>query len=283
MARNNVEAFRRGLEAGNRGDVETLLEELDPGVEWHSALHALIGGGQTVFRGHDGVRRMIRDLNDAFTDFNVDITEIRDLGDGLLAIGRTRARGKASGAATETPIAYVTKIKNGKTVSIRGYLEPEEALEAAGLRDSSTAMTSRTIDLVRLNYEVINSIGRTGATFVDPEDFAPDLWAQLAPALELHERSDLPDAKVYRGRQAAKEFWRKTQELFSEIRWEPMTFDDLGRVVVVELRVVALGRGSNVPIEADETDVFWFRDGAITRIQAFPTKAEALEALQADG
>src|SRR3954451_25280618 len=47
----NVEAFKRGLEARNRGDVETLLAVLDPEVEWHSALYALLGGEQTVFRG----------------------------------------------------------------------------------------------------------------------------------------------------------------------------------------------------------------------------------------
>jgi len=28
----------------------------------------------------------------------------------------------------------------------------------------------------------------------------------------------------------------------------------------------------------DETDVFWFRDGMIVRLQGFRTKAEALEA-----
>jgi hypothetical protein len=33
-----------------------------------------------------------------------------------------------------------------------------------------------------------------------------------------------------------------------------------------------------VRIETDETDVFWFRDGLITRLQGFPTKEEALEA-----
>ena len=43
MSQENVEAFRHGLEAGNRGDVETLLEVLDPELEWHSALHALLG------------------------------------------------------------------------------------------------------------------------------------------------------------------------------------------------------------------------------------------------
>ena len=30
MSQENVEAFKRGLEAGNRGDVEKLLDELDP-------------------------------------------------------------------------------------------------------------------------------------------------------------------------------------------------------------------------------------------------------------
>lgn len=135
MSQENVEAFKRGLEAGNRGDIETLLEELDPEVEWHSALHALLGGEQTVFRGHDGVRKMIRDLNETFSEIHLDITEIRDLGDRLVAIGRYRARGTASGAETETPLALVTEIKNGKTISLRAYFDPEEALEAAGQRD----------------------------------------------------------------------------------------------------------------------------------------------------
>jgi ketosteroid isomerase-like protein len=135
MSKENVEAFKRGLEAGNRGDVETLLEELDPEVEWHSALHALLGGEATVFRGHDGVREMLRDLNEAFGEIRIEISEIRDLGDRLVAIGRNRAVGKASGTETDTPFALVTEIKNGKTISVRGYLDPAEALEAAGLRE----------------------------------------------------------------------------------------------------------------------------------------------------
>jgi ketosteroid isomerase-like protein len=139
-------------------------------------------------------------------------------------------------------------------------------------------MSEGNIDLVRRTYEVINSIGRTGAEFVDPEDVAPDLWARLSPEFELHERPDLPDAKTYRGRDESKRFWRKTQELFAELRWEPREFIDLGHAVLVETRIAALGRGSDVRVQAEETDVFWFRDGAIVRLQGFPTKAEALEA-----
>jgi ketosteroid isomerase-like protein len=135
MSQENVEAFKRGLEAGNRGDVETLLEELDPEVEWHSALHALMGGEQTVFRGHDGVREVIRDINETFGEFHIEISEVRDLGDRLVAIGHIRARGKESGAETETPYALVTEIKNGKTTAVRAYLDPKQALEAAGLKE----------------------------------------------------------------------------------------------------------------------------------------------------
>src|SRR5437879_3195867 len=113
-------------------------------------------------------------------------------------------------------------------------------------------MSEANIALVRRNYAVINSIGRTGAEFIDPEEVAPDLWARLAPDFELPERSTLPDAKAYRGRDEAKEFWRKTQELFAELHWEPQEFIDLGHAIVVETRIVALGRGSDVRIEADE-------------------------------
>jgi ketosteroid isomerase-like protein len=113
MSKENVEAFKRGLEAGNRGDIDGLLDELHPEIEWHSALHG--------------------DLYETFAEVHIEMSEFGDLGDGLVALGSTRTRGKASGAETETPLALVTEIRNGKTISIRAYLSREEALEAVGL------------------------------------------------------------------------------------------------------------------------------------------------------
>ena len=140
-------------------------------------------------------------------------------------------------------------------------------------------MSEENIALVRRMYEVINATDRTGDAFVDPEDVAPDLWVRLAADFEMHGRPDIPDSMVYRGRESAKEFFRMLQEVWAELRWEPLEFTDLGDAIVVEVRISALGRGSEVPIEADETDVFWFRDGELVRLQGFPTKADALEAI----
>jgi ketosteroid isomerase-like protein len=55
------------------------------------------------------------------------------VGDKLVTIGVLRTRGKQSGAATESPLATVVEFKDGKGVRIRTYLDPNEALEAAGL------------------------------------------------------------------------------------------------------------------------------------------------------
>jgi ketosteroid isomerase-like protein len=164
----------------------------------------------------------------------------------------------------------------GGPVSFYGSSGPPE-------RDTAWAMSKENVEIVRRNYEVINSIGRTGEEFVDPEIFAPDLWARLAPEFELHERPDLPDAKVYRGREASKEFWRKTQQLFAQIRWEPVEIVDLDHVIVATTKITLIGRGSEVPLEADETDLFWFREGVIVRVQGFATMTEALAAAGAAG
>ncbi len=48
--------------------------------------------------------------------------------------------------------------------------------------------------------------------------------------------------------------------------------------MAVDTRIVGIGRGSDVRIEAEETDIWWFREGAIVLMEGFPTKDEALEA-----
>ena len=96
----------------------------------------LLGGEATVYRGHEGYREFVRDPYDSvFIELHVEYSEVRHLGDRVLAIGHLRARGKESGAETESPIGYVVEFKNGKAVWVREYLDPKEALEAAGLSE----------------------------------------------------------------------------------------------------------------------------------------------------
>ena len=135
MSQENVDAFKRGTEAYNRRDVDALLQELEPEVEWRSALLIPFGGEATVSRGHDGVRNVLGEIYEALAEIHLDYSEIRDLGDRIVGIGRIRTRGKHSGAVTEMAFGTVTDMKNGRAVRISTYLDPQEALEAAGLRE----------------------------------------------------------------------------------------------------------------------------------------------------
>jgi ketosteroid isomerase-like protein len=135
MSQENVEAFKRFADANNRRDVEAMLEELDADVEWQSAILGSLGGEATVHRGHAGVRDMLRDLYEAFSEFQVEFSDIRDLGDQVVAIGRWITRGEESGVEITPPLASVVEFENGKAIRVRSFLDPKEALAAVGLRE----------------------------------------------------------------------------------------------------------------------------------------------------
>ncbi len=135
MSKENIEVFKRTVDAINRRDVESVLPELDPDVEWHSAILMGLGGKRTVYRGHEGIREFLRDLSETLSDLQAEYSEVRDLGDRIVGIGHIRTRGTASGAETESPIGSVVDLKNGKGIRVRTFLDHEEALEAAGLAE----------------------------------------------------------------------------------------------------------------------------------------------------
>ena len=111
MSQENVEVYKRAVDANNRRDLDALLDEFDPDVEWHSAL---VGMGTQVYRGKEGVREMFRDLDENFTGMVVEFPEVRDLGDRVLALGRLRARAtraasRPRGRSTSSPTSRTAR------------------------------------------------------------------------------------------------------------------------------------------------------------------------------
>jgi ketosteroid isomerase-like protein len=124
----------RGIRSYKRCDIETLLDWLDAEVEWRLVLPVVLGGQTTMYRGHEGVREMLRDLDEVFAERHIDFSEIHEAGDHLIATGLLRTRGKSSEALIESPFGWVSELKDGKIIQIRTYLDPNEALEPFGLR-----------------------------------------------------------------------------------------------------------------------------------------------------
>ena len=75
-------------------------------------------------------------MDEAFAEVELDYTEIRDLGDRVLATDSFRTRGGQSDALTESPVAALVDLDAAsKGTRVLTYLDPREALEAAGLSE----------------------------------------------------------------------------------------------------------------------------------------------------
>jgi ketosteroid isomerase-like protein len=133
MSQENVETTRAGLDAWSRRDVEALIELLHPEVEWHPALQKLVGGEAVVYRGHDGVRELMRDTDDVASDLDVVVSETYDLGERVAAVAHLAMRGRESRLEIESPVGLVVDFRDDKMICVRTYLGHTEALEAAGL------------------------------------------------------------------------------------------------------------------------------------------------------
>jgi ketosteroid isomerase-like protein len=135
MSDENVEAFRRAVEAYNRRDIDAFLDAFDPKAESHPLLLTMFGQEATVYRGHEGMRQFVRDVDEVLPEMQVGGLEIRDLGERIVASGRLHARGRASGVEIEAPISWLVEFESGRVTRVSEYLDFADALEAAGLRE----------------------------------------------------------------------------------------------------------------------------------------------------
>jgi ketosteroid isomerase-like protein len=138
MSRENVAAAERIYEARNRGDVDAVLAECHPDVEWQPHLATL--GGQPI-RGHDGVRAYMASLQQDWEHFRHEPKRFFDAGDTVVAFLDTFARGRGSGVDVLVPVAHVLTFERGKCLGYVSYHDRAEALRVAGL-DQSPGQTA---------------------------------------------------------------------------------------------------------------------------------------------
>jgi ketosteroid isomerase-like protein len=60
-------------------------------------------------------------------------TELMDLGDRVLALGRVEARGHEGGVDLDYPCGWLHTLRNGKLIAAEGFIDHAEARRAAGL------------------------------------------------------------------------------------------------------------------------------------------------------
>jgi ketosteroid isomerase-like protein len=86
-----------------------------------------------TYEGPEGTREFLTDWVGAWEDWRLEVRELIDAGDDVVAILHQSGRSKTTGLEVDMDFAQVWTIKDGKQTRMRMYADPDEALRAVGL------------------------------------------------------------------------------------------------------------------------------------------------------
>jgi ketosteroid isomerase-like protein len=121
-----IEAFKQGRPVGDMSLIDPAVVFEDTDLPDHA--------GET-YHGYAGIARATEQWVEAFESVDLELERIEGSGDRLVSIHRLRMKGRHTGIEFESGLAYVWTFREGRVVHIQGFLDPAEALEAAGLSD----------------------------------------------------------------------------------------------------------------------------------------------------
>ena len=132
MSEENVESVRRGIDAWNRGDLDEWLAGFAQDGELHTTGRFADRG---VYRGRAGLERYWAEIREDIEEIDLSISDLRATGDRVLYAVAGRGRGKRSRVPVELSSWFVTTLRDGLAVRVETFVDPKEALEAAGLEE----------------------------------------------------------------------------------------------------------------------------------------------------
>lgn len=126
MLETNVEVVRRGFEAVQVGDFETIAVLLDADVKWHGGDPSALGSCQNRAQALEFMRR-------AHAHGRLgELVDVVGAGDKVVVLMRPR-----SVHGEPAPLsANLTTFRDGKVIEMVHYPNPEDALVAAGIRSA---------------------------------------------------------------------------------------------------------------------------------------------------
>lgn len=126
---DNLALVERSYVAFERGDLDAVLADMHPEIEWHQAQGLPHGG---LYRGVDEVRRNIFEPLDEswWAEFSAVPEQFLDAGSEVVVLGRYRGVGKETGKTLDVPFVHVWTVENCKAVRFRQFLDTAGWVEA---------------------------------------------------------------------------------------------------------------------------------------------------------
>ena len=117
-----LDLVQRSYAAFARDDLDAVVADMHPEIEWHQAQGLPHGG---LHRGVADVRRNIFEpLDESWWDeFTADPDEFLNAGGEIVVMGRYRGVAKHTGKQLDVPFVHVWTVREGKAIRFRQFLD----------------------------------------------------------------------------------------------------------------------------------------------------------------
>ena len=131
----NLELYREGIDAWNRRDLVTVLEQAASDFEFHTA--GLFPGLEPVYRGREGLVEFWNAfIEEPWALLQVEIDDLRELDDGrVLALLTFTGKGRESDVEVTVQYGHLCTFRDGQVARIDAFTDWDQARAAAGLSD----------------------------------------------------------------------------------------------------------------------------------------------------
>ena len=134
MSQENVEIVERLYEFFARRDVEPAFPNY-AAPDFEIRVPPLYPDTPSVFRGRKGVEEWTAIVDEVWAEWRFEPERYLDAGSDVVVLARLIAEARASGVHLERDVAHVWALEDGRATSVQAYLDRDDALEAAGLRE----------------------------------------------------------------------------------------------------------------------------------------------------
>ena len=119
----------RSYEAFARGDMDAVLADMHPDIEWHQARRTR---PRRHYRGIDEVRREVFDPldRDWWDEFVVTPEQFLDAGADVVVLGRYRGVARGTAKSLDVPFVHVWTFEDGLVTRFRQFLDTAGWVEA---------------------------------------------------------------------------------------------------------------------------------------------------------
>src|SRR5436305_6405279 len=131
MSQRNADVVRRGLEALSSGDIERILEFVDP--QFKGQVPPELSTEPDTYRGHEGIRRYFQSFWDDMDDIRFQAERVWEGGDSVVVATLMTARGKQTAILVEQRFGQIWTLRDGRAIAVENFASVGDELEAAGL------------------------------------------------------------------------------------------------------------------------------------------------------